>query len=116
MLIVAAALIAVMAATAIGSYVYRAGVARGLADAGKLPPVAAVPYPYYGTFWHGPFWFGGPVFFVLFFIVLFALLRGALWRRGWGYPHGCRSGDAPRELDDWHRRAHESMGPPARPA
>src|SRR5262249_55201980 len=44
---VALVLVALMVAATIGSYAYRAGVARGLEDSGKLAaPGTAVPYPY----------------------------------------------------------------------
>ncbi len=118
-------LVAIVAAAAIGTNAYRAGVARGLADSGKLPSPEAggVPgpyYGYYGPYWHpGPFGFGffGFLFPLLFLFLIFALFRGLFWGRRWAGshgpwvagPHGPSTGGVPPMFEEWHRRAHESM-------
>jgi hypothetical protein len=110
------ALIAVVILAAIGTSIYRAGVAQGLAEAGRLPApgVGAVPYPYYGPWYHGPFGFGF-LFPLLFFFLIFALFRGLFWGRHWGGLNGWVSSrgpwksEVPPPFEEWHRRAHESM-------
>jgi hypothetical protein len=99
---------------AIGFTAYRAGVAQGLVDSGKIvlpesgaaPQVApgVMPYLYgygYGPLgFHRPFGFGGfgflgclvPLLFLfIFFSIFFAIVRGIFWRMGrrggWGH-HG----------------------------
>ena len=112
---VALVLIALVVGAAIGTTAYRAGVVRGLADAGRLPTpdsgtAVVPPYGYYGPFWyHGPwgfapFGFLGPL---LFFGVIFLLLRGLFWGRRCG-SHGSWSREVPPRFEEWHRRAHES--------
>jgi hypothetical protein len=108
-------LIALIVGAAVGTTAYRAGVMRGLADAGRLPtpdPATALvpPYAYYGPFWyHGPWGFApwGFLFPLLFFGLMFALLRGLFWG-GRCSRHGPGSTDVPRRFEEWHRRAHES--------
>lgn len=106
-------------AALVGALAYNAGVAHGVAEAGRL---AAAPvegggrvYVWPGP-WHGyGFGFGFfPIFpFVAFFLVI-ALLRGLFWRSRWyGYgPGRCgRGGDGvPPMFEEWHRRAHERQG------
>jgi hypothetical protein len=112
---VALVLIALVVGAAIGTTAYRAGVVRGVADAGRLPapdPGTAVapPYPYYGPFWyHGPWAFApfGFLFPLLFIGLMFVLLRGLFWGRRCG-AHGSWSTDIPPRFEEWHRRAHES--------
>jgi hypothetical protein len=110
---VALLLIAVIAVTMTGTMAYRAGVARGLEDSGKLvaPAPGSAPYLYYGPFWHhGPFW-GGPLHFVfplLFLVLVFALFRGIFWGGGCMVRHRHGWTDADRRFEEWHRRAHES--------
>jgi hypothetical protein len=101
-------LVAALAASAIGTYAYRIGMAEGLVQAGKLDgPGAVLPYPYPGPFWyHGPFGFGGFFVPLLFILVLFAAFRRPYWARGGGYGP-CGSG-IPARFEEWHRRAHES--------
>ncbi len=53
-MMVALVLVAVALAGVIGTTAYRAGLARGLADAGHVPG----PWLY-----HGPFWYPGPFSF-----------------------------------------------------
>ena len=81
---------ALVLAVVVGCIAYNAGVAQGLAQTGKV----VVPYPG----WH-PLGFG--FFFVpfFFFAFFFLIARGA-WHRG-----HCRY----RDLDEWHKQAHERM-------
>jgi len=104
-MVVALVVVAVALAGVIGTTAYRAGLARGLADAGNVPG----PWLY-----HGPFWYPGPFAFLfplLGFFVIFAVVRGLFWR-GW-----CAGGRGPWEsrvspmLEEWHRRAHQSPPP-----
>jgi hypothetical protein len=115
---IALVLIALVVGAAIGTTAYRAGVVRGLADAGRLPvpdPGTAVPpHAYYGPFWyHGP-WALGPwgfVFPLLFIWLMFMLLRGLFWGRRCG-GHGAWGTDVPPRFEEWHRRVHESTSKP----
>src|SRR5262245_37275608 len=108
-------LIVLIVGAAIGTTAYRAGVVRGLADAGRLPtpdPGAALvpPYAYYGPFWHhGPWGFApwGFLFPLLFIGLMFALLRGLFWGRRCGGP-GSWTTDIPPRFEEWHRQAHEA--------
>ena len=101
-IVIAALVIAAM----VGGIAYNIGVQQGIAHSGKVIAAPAAgpypyPYPYYG--WH-PWGFGfffGPLFFILFF---FFILRGFLWSGGWR-----RGGCGYRDLDEWHRKAHESQ-------
>jgi hypothetical protein len=104
---VAVALLAVAVGGAIASYAYRAGVAQGLVDAGKLPAVAG-PYGYY-PLWHGPFFFGGPFFFLLVLFLVFGVFRRACWPGRWSHVHGPQGTGVPPRFEEWHRRAHESL-------
>jgi hypothetical protein len=110
--VVVMALLATLGASVAFNYAYHAGLVEGLAEAGKLPTPAAAPYPYYGHYWHGPFVFGGPFLGLLFIFLVFGLLRRAMWGGYgyWGHMHGACGGVPPR-FEEWHRRAHESMGP-----
>lgn len=105
-------LVAVGIAATIGTNAYQAGLARGLAESGRLPQPApgTPPYMYYGPYWHGPFGFGffGFLFPLLFFFLIFGLLRGLFWGRPWGW-HGPWKYGPPQAFEEWHRRAHESM-------
>lgn len=106
-------IIAVAVAVAVGTNAYQAGLARGLAESGKLPApgTGGVPYFYYGPFWyHGPFGFGffGFLFPLLFLFLIFGLFRGLFWGRPWAGHHGPWKGDVPPRFEEWHRRAHES--------
>jgi hypothetical protein len=86
---------ALVLAVVVGGIADNAGVAHGIAQSGKV----IAPYPYPG--WHP--WFPG-FFFAPFFFVFFGFLivRGLFWRGGW---HRGRCGY--RDLDEWHRQAHE---------
>ena len=117
---IALVLIALVGGAAVGTTAYRAGVMRGLADAGRLPVpdpgTAPVPYWYYAPLWaHGPFGFAplGFVFPLFFIALLFVLVRGLFWGRGCG-GHGRWSTELPSGFEEWHRRAHESS-PGSRP-
>ena len=110
---VAVVLVAIMAAAAIGTTAYRAGVARGLADPGVPSPYYGYPGPHWGPFWHhGPFGFGfvGVLFPLLGFLLVFALLRGLIGGRRCAGPHGLWKAGVPPMFEEWHRRAHESRG------
>ena len=125
----AAVALAVVAAMAIGTIAYQAGVSQGIAL--QPPPVVAAPaapggaqaaqapapYPYYPYRYYrrGPFgFFGfvGPLFGIIFFIffmrMIFWGLFGWGWRRRW-YHDRYDADYGPSRLDDWHRRAHERM-------
>jgi hypothetical protein len=104
--LVALALIGVV--VLIGVNVYDAGVAQGIADAGRTAvssgqPVPVVYYP--GPHWgYGGFGFFWPILWIFGIFLLFGLLRGGRGR--WGGHHD--------RLEDWHRRAHDET--PERPA
>ena len=102
----AVVLVAVLVAGAIGTTAYRAGVMRGLADAGRFP----APYVgYYGPFWHhGPFGVLGFLFPLLGVVLLIGLVRALFWGRWCAGPHGWRSTGVPPMFEEWHRRAHET--------
>jgi hypothetical protein len=146
-LVTAFVLLLVLAAGAagLGLYAYNAGVARGLADSGKLvlPQVGAAPYAV-GPFFH--YGFFGPGMGLLNCLLLFlglgfifALVRGLMfvifgrwhWRdadgpngpgfRPWHGPwgHGPWGRGYPPFFEDWHRQAHgqgKPQEPPAGPA
>ena len=104
--LVALALIGVV--VFIGVNVYDAGVARGIADAGRTAvssgqpvPVVYYPGPHWGYGGFGLFW---PILWIFGIFLLFGLLRGGRGR--WGGHHD--------RLEDWHRRAHDER--PERPA
>ncbi|HXD19827.1 MAG TPA: hypothetical protein VN654_22585 [Vicinamibacterales bacterium] len=117
-------MLALVAAAAIGTIAYQAGVSRGIAlqpppavtapatpggaQAAPLPPYPYYPYGYYRPWRVG---FFGPLLTILFFVfvlrVIFSGLFGWGWRRRWryyGYPD-----DGPSRFDEWHRRAHARM-------
>jgi hypothetical protein len=98
-------LLAVLVAAAIGTAAYQAGIARGLADAGKLPApeVHGWPYGHHGPRWGGPFGFVVPLLGVLLVLVV----ARALFRPGWCGGHGAWGSGVPPAFADWHRRAHE---------
>ena len=97
--LVALALIGVV--VLIGVNVYDAGVAQGIADAGRTAvssgqpvPVVYYPGPHWGYGGFGLFW---PIFWILGLFLLIGLFRGG--RGKWG---GHRD-----RLEDWHRHAHQ---------
>ena len=128
-------LLLALVAGGVGWLAYNAGVARGLADSGKvaLPAAGVVPYPYLG----GPFFFGwglGPFNCLLFFFglgLIFLLVRslvwgGPFWRRpfghhAWGGPgtpwgaHRAWEKGYPPIFEEWHRRMHGQGEPSAPP-
>jgi hypothetical protein len=101
-------------------------MAQGIAQSGHLPaapgnpgtgtPYPMYPYGYYGWGWHGPFGFGffGFLWPILWIVLLVFLFRGLFFggRRYWAGPGGGGpwGGGAPRWLEEWHRREHESKG------
>ncbi|HLW49183.1 MAG TPA: hypothetical protein VKW09_15650 [bacterium] len=116
MRIVVGILVALALVAAI-SGAYHAGVVQGVAQSGHMPAAPGAPYPmypygYYGYGWHGPFGFGffGFLWPLLWIVLLVFLFRGLFFRgrRYWG--GGPWSGGAPRWLEEWHRREHESKG------
>ena len=118
--------LALLAAVAIGTISYQAGVSRGIelqpppavtapaapggAQAAPLPPP---PYPYYPYGYYRPWRFGffGPLLTILFFVFVLRMFFWGLW--GWGWRRRWRYYDSPgygpSRLDEWHRRAHERM-------
>src|SRR5262245_53341975 len=92
---VAMVLVAVILVGAIGTTAYRAGVMRGLADAGRLPAPGMGPYggyyvPMWGPMWHhGPWGFGffGFLFPLLGVVLLIGLMRSLVWGRWCAGPH-----------------------------
>src|SRR5215467_15505477 len=103
-----AALLAIAAIGAVGVYEYRAGVAHGLEMSGKLPTGPA-GYPYWPGYFH-PLGFFFPLLLVF---LIFALVRRSLWWGGWRGREDWRR-DRKARLDEWHRKAHESMAGEAR--
>jgi len=111
-------LLVIVGAVMVGYYAYQAGIARGLADSGKLvesaPPDGRIYHDWGGPFaFHHRFGFGfgflGCLFPLLFFFLLSRLL---FWPRHWGWRrhgpwgHGPWEHGAPPMFDEWHRRAH----------
>lgn len=114
-IVVGILLVLALAAGISGAYHF--GFAQGVAQSGHLPaPAPGAPYPmypygYYGYGWHfGFFGFLWPLFWIFLIVLLFrGLFRGGrgYWGGGpWG--GGPSGGGAPRWLEEWHRRAHES--------
>lgn len=113
------ALVIIGALFGVGTYVYNAGVAQGLAASGKIvaPDGNSVgPYPYYGPLYR-PWGFGfglfGLIFPLLFFFLIFSLIRG-LFFRGWrgygpGGQHRAWPHDVPPMAEEWHRKMHEQQ-------
>lgn len=106
----------------LGSYVYNAGVAQGLAVSGKvaLPDdgSAVAPYPYYAPMYR-PWGFGfglfGLILPLLFFFLIFGAIRGLFFRGwrghgpwGWG-PRGEWKNGVPPMAEEWHRKMHETQ-------
>jgi hypothetical protein len=97
---------AILLAVLVGAVAYNAGLAHGITQSGKIVVApgspAAVPYPYaypyYG--WHA---WGGFFYLPFFFIfMVFGLIRMLCWRGGM-YRGRCGY----RDLDEWHKQAHE---------
>ena len=102
-MVVALVLVAVALAGVIGTTAYRAGLARGLADAGYVPG----PWLY-----HGPFWYPGPfslVFPLLGLLVIVALVRGLFWRGRCADGRSSWKSGVPPMFEEWHRQAHQSQ-------
>ena len=111
---VAVVLVALVAAAAIGTTAYRAGLVRGLADAGRLPAPdpsgGPLPYyGYYGSFWHhGPFGLFGFLFPLLGSILILGLLRALIWGPWCAGPYRLTKAGVLPMFEEWHRRAHEA--------
>jgi hypothetical protein len=114
----AVGLFAILAAVAIGTVAYQAGVSRGVAlqppVALTAPPVAGAPpavqgayppYPY-RFYRRRPFGFFGPFLFLLFVLFLLRVIFFFGWRRRRWQGN---SDYWPQRFDEWHRRAHERM-------
>jgi hypothetical protein len=103
-----AALVLIGLVALIGVNVYEAGVAQGIADAGRTVAASGQPVPvvyYPGPHWgYGGFGFFWPLLWIVGLFLLFGLLRGG--RGKWGGHHD--------RLEDWHRRAHHDA--PDQPA
>jgi hypothetical protein len=117
------AAVAIVAAIAIGSTAYQAGVSHGIAMQAAAAPGAAdgaqavqpPPYPYYPYRYYGPWRFGlfgffGPLLTIFLFVFLLRTLfwgfGGSRWRhRYWQYDPELGAS----RFDEWHRRAHERM-------
>lgn len=103
-----AALVLIGLVALIGVNVYEAGVAQGIADAGRTVVASGQPVPvvyYPGPHWgYGGFGFFWPLLWIVGLFLLFGLLRGG--RGKWGGHHD--------RLEDWHRRAHNDA--PDQPA
>ena len=106
-MVVALVVVAVALAGVIGTTAYRAGLTRGLTDAGTN-----VPGPW---LYHGPFGYPGPLAFLfplLGLFVILAVVRGLFFWRGWcaGARGSWKSG-VPPMFEEWHRGAHQSPPP-----
>jgi hypothetical protein len=125
--------LAVLAAVAVGTIAYQAGVSHGVAlqpppavtappvpGGAQAAPVPPSPYAYYPYRYYGPGRGGfiGPLLGIFLFVfVLRALFWGAC---GWGWRRRWRNYDypayGPSQFDDWHRRAHDRMRDDRAPA
>jgi hypothetical protein len=134
---IVAGLVIALALVGLGAGIYQAGIAQGVADAGRVPAGAVVPYAGYGYGFH-PFGFGfglfGLIWFAIMVLVFVTIVRFAFGfgrrsgRRGWGpgwgaggpggptdpgsggapwMERGAWSGDRRRQLEELHRRLHE---------
>jgi hypothetical protein len=121
----AIAVLALIAAVAIGATAYQAGVSQGIAmqvpaaaapgvqggaQGTVAPPYVIYPYRYWGPWRFGFFGFFGPLLSIFFFFfvlrMLFFAFGGWGWRRRyWQYDPEI----GPPRFDEWHRRAHERM-------
>jgi hypothetical protein len=129
-------LLLVVGAVAVGGFGYQMGVARGLADSGKLvapqgggavaPFAYGAPYYYPGPWgWGFGFGFLQCLIPLLGILLIFGLLRGLFWRGGWGGRrgwggHGYGPGGQgfgpsgqglPPMFEEWHKRAHGEQKP-----
>src|SRR5205823_13563537 len=129
-----------VAAAAIGTMAYQAGVSQGIAlqpPAATAPvapggaaqatpaPYPYYPYRYYGRGPFGFFGFVGPLFGLIFFIFIMRTIFWGLFGWDWGgrgrwWSTGYDPAYGPSRLDDWHGRAHDRIGddqqPPPRSA
>lgn len=120
-----AAVVGVLLLAGLGVGIYQAGVAQGLAEAGRAPMGTVVPYYGYGFHpWGLGFGLFGFVWFVLVVLLLVSLVRfafggrggwGGSGRGGWGPgggwdPRGFAGGpgdERRRRLEELHRELHE---------
>ena len=110
------ALLTLALVAGVGAYTYNLGVARGIAEAGRVvsAPSGSVPVV---AFWPRPWGFGFgffPFFPLLFILFWFFVVRALFWRGPWGrggWGYGCRYGGVPPAFDEWHRRAHAQEKP-----
>jgi hypothetical protein len=97
-------LVALALAGVIGTAAYRAGLARGLAEAGNVT----------GPWLYGPFWYLGPFAFLfplLGLLLVVALARALFWRGWCAGGRGSWTSGVPPVFEEWHRRAHQSPPP-----
>lgn len=115
---IAIAVLVAAAAIAIGVGAYNAGMAQGIAESGRIAAAAPGGTPYVYV-WPRPWGFGFGFFPFLLLLFVFFLVRSLFWRGprwygpGWGGGWGSGPGAVPPGLEEWHRRAHEQMNPPA---
>lgn len=121
-----AVLLMLALAAGVGVFTYNLGMVQGAAQGGAVvaaPPAgggAVAPVYVYPRYWH-PGWgmgFGFFPFFGLFWVfIFFAFLRrlwwGPRWYRRCGYYGRGYYGPGydDRDLDEWHRRAHDPSAP-----
>ena len=99
-MVVALVLVAVALVGVIGTTAYRAGLARGMADAGNVPGAGL---------YRGPFWYPGAFILPLLGLLLIvALVRGLFWRGWCAGGRGSWKSGVPPVFEEWHRRAQES--------
>src|SRR5262245_28606835 len=100
---VLAGVVVLAAIAGIGVYEYRLGLARGMAIAGNAPATPYAGAPMYPPYWYGHFFPFGFVFPLLLLFLVFGLSRRLFWWGGRGPGYWRRF-----DLDEWHRKAHES--------
>ena len=104
-MVAAFVLVALALAGVIGTGAYRAGLARGLAEASNVPG----PWLYHGLFWYpGPF---AILFPLLGLLIVLAAVRRLFWHGGCGGGRGSWTNGVPPVFEEWHRRAHQSPPP-----
>jgi hypothetical protein len=99
---IAIGILVIATLSAVSSYSYNLGMARGVAENGRA--IAFTPGPW--GFGFGFF----PVFPFLFIFFWFFVLRGLFWRGSWRH-RGWHYDGVPPAFDEWHRRAHARQDP-----